>query len=132
MYADKDKKNAETLHDLLKSNSNTGNLNVVLFDYFAPDVQNIFKITSCIFQRCRYLFILVTTNLRDDGVKRYQGQIALIDSIMKQRERVVPIWTEEGNNILPELSPLTCIPYIQGQHHVLIKKVEILFKLKAK
>lgn len=132
MYADKDKKNAETLHDLLKSNSNTGNLNVVLFDYFAPDVQNIFKITSCIFQRCRYLFILVTTNLRDDGVKRYQGQIALIDSIMKQRERVVPIWTEEGNNILPELSPLTGIPYIQGQHHVLIKKVEILFKLKAK
>lgn len=132
MYADKDKKNAETLHDLLKSNSNTGNLNVVLFDYFAPDVQNIFKITSCIFQRCRYLFILVTTNLRDDGVKRYQGQIALIDSIMKQRERVVPIWTEEGNNILPELSPLTGISYIQGQHHVLIKKVEILFKLKAK
>lgn len=132
MYADKDKKNAETLHDLLKSNSNTGNLNVVLFDYFAPDVQNIFKITSCIFQRCRYLFILVTTNLRDDGVKRYQGQIALIDSIMKQRERVVLIWTEEGNNILPELSPLTGIPYIQGQHHVLIKKVEILFKLKAK
>lgn len=132
MYADKDKKNAETLHDLLKSNSNTRNLNVVLFDYFAPDVQNIFKTTSCIFQRCRYLFILVTNNLTHDGVKRYQGQIALFESIMKQSERVVPIWTEDGNNILPELSPLAGIPYKQGEHHVLIKKVEILFKLKAK
>lgn len=129
MYADKDKNYATSLHKLLQLHPNTKNLNVVLFDYFAPEVQNIFKIPELIFKRCAYLFLLVTSNLKNDSVKRYQGHIALIDSIKNNYERVIPIWAEKGaKQFLSEVGPLSGISYIEGQLD--FQRIELLFKKK--
>lgn len=130
MYADKDKNYATSLHKLLQLHPNTKNLNVVLFDYFAPEVQNIFKIPELIFKRCAYLFLLVTSNLKNDSVKRYQGHIALIDSIKNNYERVIPIWAEKGaKQFLSEVGPLSGISYIEGQLD--FQRIELLFKKKS-
>lgn len=77
-------------------------------------MQSYFKTTGEVFRRCIFLFVVVTSNFREDSLMRYQHEIALMDSIRNpsSKERVIPVWAEKGSqNILPELSVLRGIDY---------------------
>lgn len=89
-------------------------LNIVLYEEFVPEMQSYFKTTGEVFRRCIFLFVVVTSNFREDSLMRYQHEIALMDSIRNpsSKERVIPVWAEKGSqNILPELSVLRGIDY---------------------
>lgn len=120
LYAKEDKPLVKHLQQTLLSNLGTDidDLNIVLYEEFASEVQSYFKTTGQVFRRCRYLFVVVTSNFREDSLMRYQHEIALMDSIRNpsSKERVIPVWAEKGSqNILPELSVLRGIDYEQDQ-----------------
>lgn len=102
---------------------------IIFYDEFAPEVQSYFKTTGQVFHRCRFLFVVVTSNFREDDLMRYQHEIAFMDSIRNpaSKERVIPIWAEEGSQtILPELSVLRGIEYERNQ--VNIQKFKTTFE----
>lgn len=131
LYAKEDKPLVMDLRQKLVSNLGEyiDNLNIVLYDEFAPEVQSYFKTTGQVFHRCRFLFVVVTSNFREDDLMRYQHEIAFMDSIRNpaSKERVIPIWAEEGSQtILPELSVLRGIEYERNQ--VNIQKFKTTFE----
>lgn len=131
LYAKEDKPLVMDLHQKLVSNLGKyiDNLNIVLYDEFAPEVQSYFKTTGQVFHSCRFLFVVVTSNFREDNLMRYVHEIVLMDSIKNpaSKERVIPIWAEEGSQtILPELSVLRGIEYERNQ--VNIQKFKTTFQ----
>lgn len=131
LYAKEDKPLVMDLRQKLVSNLGEyiDNLNIVLYDEFAPEVQSYFKTNGQVFHSCRFLFVVVTSNFRDDSLMRYQHEIALMDCIRNsaRKERVIPIWAEEGSQtILPELSVLRGIEYERNQ--VNIQKFKTTFE----
>lgn len=116
LYAKDDKPLVKHLQQVLMSNLATDidDLNIVLYEEFVPEMQSYFKTTGEVFRRCIFLFVVVTSNFREDSLMRYQHEIALMDSIRNpsSKERVIPVWAEKGSqNILPELSVLRGIDY---------------------
>lgn len=131
LYAKEDKPLVMDLHQKLVSNLGKyiDNLNIVLYDEFAPEVQSYFKTTGQVFHSCRFLFVVVTSNFREDNLMRYVHELVLMDSIKNpaSKERVIPIWAEEGSQtILPELSVLRGIEYERNQ--VDIQKFKTTFQ----
>lgn len=111
LHADEDRDFAMELKQQLIKNSISDTctrfLNVVLIEEFVPEVQSKLLTIECVFERCKFLFVLVTSNLKNDRLKRYQEQLALIDSIENVPGRVIPIWAEhEANKFIYELSVL--------------------------
>lgn len=120
LYAKDDKPLVKQLQQVLMSNLATDfdDLHIVLYEEFVPEIQSYFKATGEVFRRCRFVFVVVTSNFRKDNLMRYQHEIALMDSIKKpsSKERVIPVWAEKGSqNILPELSVLRGIDYEEDQ-----------------
>ena len=105
-------------------------LNVVLYEEFAPDVQSSFRTMDVLFQRCRYLFVVVTKKFTDDSLREFQHQIALMDQINdpEKNDRIIPIWAENGaNNFIRELSVFKGIEYIP-QSYLSGKEKEMVFR----
>lgn len=120
LYAEEDRPLVQQIQQQLVSNLGTDidDLNIVLYEEFAPDVQSQFKTMEQLFCRCRFLFVVVTSNFRKDSLTRYQHEIALTDSIRNpsRNERVIPLWAEAGaQNFLHELSVLKGIDYSRGE-----------------
>lgn len=120
LYAEEDRPLVKHIQQQLVSNLGTDidDLNIVLYEEFAPDVQSQFKTMEQLFCRCRFLFVVVTSNFRKDSLTRYQHEIALTDSIRNpsRNERVIPVWAEAGaQNFLHELSVLKGIDYSRGE-----------------
>jgi hypothetical protein len=114
LYAEEDASLARQLQRDLATNVSIPDLNVILYDEFAPDVQSHFKTMAVLFKRCRYLLVLVTNNFTEASFSRYQNEIALKDSIenKSRSERVVPVWGVCGaQNFVSELSILKGIDY---------------------
>ncbi|XP_061174559.1 uncharacterized protein LOC133183641 [Saccostrea echinata] len=114
LYAEKDAPLAEQLQKDLVANVNLPNLNVILYEEFAPEVQSHFGTMTVLFQRCRYLLVLVTKNFTEASFSRFQHEIALKDSIEnpEKNERVIPVWGEIGaKDIVVELSVFKGIDY---------------------
>lgn len=114
LYADEDAPLARQLQKDLVTNVMVPDLNVILYEEFAPDVQSHFRTMAIMFKRCRYLLVLVTNNFTEASFSRYQNEIALKDSIENpsRNERVVPVWGASGiQNIVHELSILKGIEY---------------------
>lgn len=74
------------------------NLNIVFYDEFVLEVQFYFKIIGQVFYSCRFLFVVVIFNFREDNLMRYVYEIVLMDFIknLVSKERVIFIWVEEG------------------------------------
>lgn len=120
LYAEEDRPLVKHIQQQLVSNLGTdiNDLNIILYEEFAPDVQSHFKTMEHLFCRCRFLFVVVTSNFRKDSLTRYQHEIALTDSIRNpsRNERVIPVWAEAGaQNFLHELSVLKGIDYSRGE-----------------
>lgn len=114
LYAEDDRRLVKRIQQELMSNLGIDDLSIVLYEEFAPDVQSHFKTMEQLFCRCRFLFVVVTSNFREDSLTRYQHEIALTDSIRNpsRNERVVPVWAEAGaQNLLHELSVLKGIDF---------------------
>lgn len=114
LYAEEDRRLVKRIQQELMSNLGIDDLSVVLYEEFAPDVRSHFKTMEQLFCRCRFLFVVVTSNFREDSLTRYQHEIALTDSIRNpsRNERVVPVWAEAGaQNLLHELSVLKGIDF---------------------
>lgn len=120
LYAEEDRSLVKHIQQELMLNlcTHIDDLNIVLYEEFAPDVQSHFKTMEQLFCRCRFLFVVVTSNFREDSLTRYQHEIALADSIKNpsRNERVIPVWAEVGaQNFLHELSVLKGIDYSQEE-----------------
>ncbi|KAJ8298769.1 hypothetical protein KUTeg_022829 [Tegillarca granosa] len=114
LHAEKDRDEVKQFSEGLRTSIDVENLNTVLFEEFAPDIQSQFRTMTVVFERCRFLFVYVTENFTQADLQRYQNEMALMDSISnpKKQERVIPVWTcEQGERILPELGILVGINY---------------------
>lgn len=78
LYAEEDRPLVKHIQQQLVSNLGTdiNDLNIILYEEFAPDVQSHFKTMEHLFCRCRFLFVVVTSNFRKDSLTRYQHEIA--------------------------------------------------------
>lgn len=106
-------------------NSCTRFLNVIIIEEFLPEVQSEIITMEDVFEKCRYLFVLVTSNLKNDRLKRFQGELALLDSIENGRDGVIPIWAEPGaKKLIFELKTFKGIDYVQKEINIsLIKRL---------
>lgn len=114
LYAEKDASLAQQLQQDLVENVDLPNLNVILYEEFAPEVQSHFGTMTILFQRCRYLLVFVTKNFTEASFSKFQHEIALKDSIenSEKNERVIPVWGEIGaKDIVMELSVFKGIDY---------------------
>ena len=70
--------------------------NVLLFEEFDLSVQSEFRTIEGIFGKCRFVFVYVTNNLKEDELRLFQGEMCLTDSLLNEEKkwRVVPIWPE--------------------------------------
>lgn len=132
LHADEDRDFAIELKQQLtrKSISDTCTrfLNVILIEEFVPEIQSKLLTIQYVFKRCKYLFVLVTSNLKKDRLKRYQEQLALIDSIQNDPDRVIPIWAEhKADTILFEFSVLKGIN-CKTQKEIDFQVIKDLFK----
>lgn len=100
-------------------------LDVILMEEFLPEVQSEILTMEYVFQKCQYLFVLVTSNLKNDRVKRFQGVLALLDSIENGYDRVIPVWAEQGaKKLIFELKTFKGIYYLQKEINVqMIKRL---------
>lgn len=117
LHADDDRSQAIQFSQDLKTSIDVENLNTVIFEEFAPDIQSKFRTMRVVFERCRYLFVYVTENFTEADLQRYQNEMALMDSISnpKKSERVIPVWTcENADRILPELAILIGVNFRAG------------------
>lgn len=120
LHAEEDRDFAMELREQLVKNSISDTctrfLDVILIEEFIPEVQSEISTIEYVFKRCKYLFVLVTSNLKDDPRKRFLGELALIESIQNRRDGVIPIWAERGaRNLIFELKPFKGIDCIQKQ-----------------
>lgn len=132
MHADEDRDFAITLREQLTrkpiSDTCARFLNVILIEEFVPEVQSKLLTIDYVFKRCKYLFVLVTSNLKNDNLKRYQEQLALIDSIENDLDRVIPIWAEhKADKMFCEFSPLKGI-HCTLQRPIHFQVIRRLFK----
>lgn len=105
--------------------SDTRLLDVILMEEFLPEVQSEILTMEYVFQKCQYLFVLVTSNLKNDRVKRFQGELALLDSIENGYDGVIPVWAEQGaKKLIFELKTFKGIDYLQKEINVqMIKRL---------
>lgn len=132
LHADEDRDFAITLREQLTrkpiSDTCARFLNVILIEEFVPEVQSKLLTIDYVFKRCKYLFVLVTSNLKNDNLKRYQEQLALIDSIENDLDRVIPIWAEhKADKMFCEFSPLKGI-HCTLQRPIHFQVIRRLFK----
>lgn len=118
----------ELKHQLTRipiSNKCTRFLDVILMEEFLPEVQSEILTMEYVFKKCRYLFVIVTTNLKNDRVKRFQGELALLDSIEKGIDGVIPVWAEQGaKKLIFELKTFKGIDYLQKEINIqMIKRL---------
>lgn len=131
LHAEEDRDFAMELRQQLVKNSISDTctrfLDVILIEEFIPEVQSEISTIEYVFKRCKYLFVLVTSNLKDDPRKRFLGELALIESIQNRRDGVIPIWAEHGaRNLIFELKPFKGIDCTQKQ--INFQLIKILFK----
>lgn len=82
MYSKEDDTLVEQLHKDLLSKVKITDLNVIVYEEFAPEIQGHFSSLKIVFERCRYLLVLVTEHLKGDRLKIYLNELALMDTII--------------------------------------------------
>ena len=90
-------------------------LNVIAYEEFAPEVQGHFASLKIVFERCRYLLVVVTEHLKGDRLKKYLNELALMDTIIsdEKKGRLIPVWAENGaDRFIHALTVLKGIEYI--------------------
>ena len=114
LHAKEDETLVKQLQTDLLSNVEITELNVVLYRDFAPEVQSHFESMEILFNRCRYMLVVVTEHFKKDEFKIYQNAMALMDSIRKKeiKGRIIPVWAEAGaDSLILNLSVLKGIEY---------------------
>ena len=73
-------------HKDLLSKVKITDLNVIIYEEFAPEVQSHFASLEIVFKKCRYLLVVVTEHLKSDRLKRYLNELALMDTIIYEEK----------------------------------------------
>ena len=98
LHAEEDDTLVKQFHSDLLSNVKMADLNVIIYEEFAPDVQSHFESLEILFERCRYLLVVVTTRFKTDPLKKFLQGLALMDAITEEKikGRLIPVWAETG------------------------------------
>ncbi|KAL5020068.1 hypothetical protein ScPMuIL_002960 [Solemya velum] len=98
-------------------------LSAAIFEELSPEIQSRIQSSyACnVFSRVRLVFVFVSAALTKDGLKRHQAEMLLNKSLEcpKYRNRMVPVWTEDGNGthtVLEEYDILKGIGYFRFQN----------------
>ena len=133
LYAKEDREAVLEFKRFLESKPKVGDVNIALYEDFAPEIQNLFRTINVVFDRCRYVFVYVTENFQQSCLDRYQQEIALIDSIEnpEKNERIIPVngCNMHAGKLLQELCPLVPLDYFgRARDEHFVQSVETLIR----
>ena len=115
LHSKEDETLVKQFHKDLLSKVKITDLNVIVYEEFAPEVQDHFATLKIVFERCRYLLVGVTEHFKGDRLIKYLNELALMDTIIyeEKKGRLIPVWAENGaDRFIHELTVFKGIKYM--------------------